>query len=111
MAPPFDEPAALDTLRRLADRQGGSVGRFGPGSRLEQDLRLTGGDALEFLEAASDALHIDMSGFVAADYVGAEAGPHLGIVSRLLGQRNDPPRELTMGDLVAAARRGRWTRD
>lgn len=107
----FDRDAALATIRRVAAAQGVRPATVTPAARVEEDLRMTGDDALEFIEAVAAALAIDMSDFVAADFIGPEAGVHPGFIGRWLGKPSTPLRPLTIARLIDAARLGRWVPD
>jgi acyl carrier protein len=46
-------------------------------AQIEDDLGVTGDDAVDFIIAYGKAFNVDVSNFMAADYFGAEGGIHL----------------------------------
>jgi hypothetical protein len=81
-----------------------------PVSRLEQDLGLTGVDAVEFIDKWAATFKIEARGFPYDRYFGGES---LDVGRTLLGllskkQRAPKPQPLTLGMLADAMRRGRW---
>lgn len=81
-----------------------------PASRLEQDLGLTGVDAVEFIDRWAAAFNVAAQGFPYNRYFG---GDSLDLGRTLLGllskkHRSPELRPLTLGMLANAMRRGRW---
>lgn len=81
-----------------------------PHSRLEEDLRLTGIDAVEFIDGWAEKFGVAAQGFPYSRYFGPDGwdvvGSVLGVVSK---RHREPPRiPLTLGMLAEAMRRGRW---
>lgn len=92
----------LAAMRQVAGRFAIRAEVIAPSARIEEDLRLTGDDALEFVAAIAEALQIDMSDFEPARYIGAEG---FGLFSLRRQPRREP---LPLSRLIDAARRGRW---
>jgi len=81
-----------------------------PDSRLEGDLRLTGLDAVEFIDKWAETFGIDAQGFPYNRYFGPDTFDVVRSVLGLFSKRHrDPARvPLTLGMLADAMRRGRW---
>jgi acyl carrier protein len=81
-----------------------------PASRLEEDLGLTGVDAIEFIDKWAEAFGVNAQGFPYDRYFGSDnldvVGSVLGIFSKRFRQPKLVP--LTLGMLADAMRRGRW---
>ncbi len=78
-------------------------------SRFEQDLRITGDDLVELIDALFQKLHIEQGDFTYAKYAGAEGLNLLGgLTDRLFGRSIQPCEPLTVAMFVQAARAGRW---
>lgn len=81
-----------------------------PNSRLEQDLRLTGLDAVEFIDKWAETFRVEAQGFPYDRYFGPDS---LDVVRSVLGMFSKRFRDpelvpLTLGMLAEAMRRGRW---
>ncbi|PTB20451.1 acyl carrier protein [Trinickia symbiotica] len=81
-----------------------------PDSRLEEDLRLTGVDAVEFIDKWAETFGIEAQGFPYNRYFGPDSLDVIKSVLGLFSKRfRDPPLvSLTLGMLAEAMRRGRW---
>jgi hypothetical protein len=81
-----------------------------PDSRIEEDLRLTGLDAIEFIDKWAEKFGVDAQGFPYRRYFGADNLDVIRSVLGLLSRRfRDPPLvPLTLGMLAEAMQRGRW---
>ncbi|MBN3843400.1 MULTISPECIES: DUF1493 family protein [Burkholderia] len=82
-------------------------------SRMEEDLRITGIDAIEFIDKWGETFGIDIEHFPYQRYIGPET---LDMVRTFLGllssKYRDPERvPLTLGMLEEAMRLGRWDTD
>ena len=98
--------------------------RLSPDTRVNCDVGLHGDDAGESLSALAGRFRVDLSDFNFEDYFQPECGTGDGawifllpfvavfwLIDRLLGIHRKPRREpLTIGDLVEAARAGRWVK-
>ncbi|KWN97249.1 MULTISPECIES: DUF1493 family protein [Burkholderiaceae] len=81
-----------------------------PDSRIEEDLRLTGLDAVEFIDKWAETFGIEAQGFPYNRYFGPES---LDVIKSVLGLFSKKHRDpelvpLTLGMLAEAMRRGRW---
>ncbi|KVD94280.1 acyl carrier protein [Burkholderia stagnalis] len=81
-----------------------------PDSRIEEDLRLTGLDAVEFIDKWAETFGIEAQGFPYSRYFGPES---LDVIKSVLGLFSKKHRDpelvpLTLGMLAEAMRRGRW---
>jgi hypothetical protein len=79
-------------------------------SRLEEDLRLTGLDAVEFIDKWAETFRVEAQGFPYNRYFGPDS---LDVIKSILGMFSRRLREpelvpLTLGMLAEAMRRGRW---
>jgi hypothetical protein len=107
-----------DTWTRLETFARAELGRplFGgrlelkPETRLEQDLGLTGTDAVEFIDNWAQTFKIEVESFPYSRYFGPEGqellSSLLGLFSK--GARRPPRISLTLGMLANAMRAGRW---
>jgi Protein of unknown function (DUF1493) len=75
-------------------------------TRLRQDLRVYGTDAIELLEAFAEEFRVDMSGFDVAQYFWPEGSDPIRWLWRLLV--GDKLLTMTVEDLVRSAESGRW---
>lgn len=91
-------------LSVLARRSGLERSRISDDSRLVQDLKLDGDDAIDALLEISKQCEMDIAGFDSSLYFRPE--PNLLSIFR---SKSAPQREMTVGQLVAAARQGRLT--
>ncbi|MGN7722964.1 DUF1493 family protein [Chitinophaga sp. 22620] len=77
-------------------------------TQIEDDLGVTGDDAVDFLLAYSNTFNVDVSHFMAADYFGAERNVFLSEIFKwLTGDRKRRKKTLTVGHLEKAALIGR----
>ncbi len=81
-----------------------------PDSRIEEDLRLTGLDAVEFIDKWAETFGVEAQGFPYNRYFGPES---LDVIKSVLGLFSKKHRDpelvpLTLGMLAEAMRRGRW---
>ena len=84
-----------------------------PTSRLEEDLGLTGLDAVEFIDKWAVTFNVHVQNFPYRRYFGPEGQQ---LLSSLLGLfskqfRHPPLAPLTLGMLAEATRRGHWDTD
>ncbi|MCR1767872.1 DUF1493 family protein [Burkholderia glumae] len=89
---------------------GGSL-NIKPESRLEQDLGLTGLDAVEFIDEWAERFNVDAKDFPYRRYFGPEGQELLSSIIGLFSRARRRPERvpLTMGMLAEATRRGRWS--
>ncbi|KVC61831.1 acyl carrier protein [Burkholderia ubonensis] len=81
-----------------------------PDSRLEEDLHLTGLDAVEFVDKWAEKFGVEAQGFPYSRYFGPDG---LDVIKLVLGLFSKKHRDadlvpLTLGMLAEAMRRGRW---
>jgi acyl carrier protein len=81
-----------------------------PASRLEEDLRITGLDAVEFIDKWAETFGVEAQGFPYDRYFGPDS---LDVIRSILGVFSKRFRDpelvpLTLGMLAEAMRRGRW---
>ena len=88
-------------LSVIARRSGLERDQLCPGSRLVQDLKLDGDDAIDALLEIAKLSGMDVSGFDAGLYFRSE--PSLFSIFR---SKSAPKKEITVGQLIDAARRG-----
>jgi hypothetical protein len=88
----------------------GQAPKFTSDSRMEEDLRLTGLDAVEFIDKWAEKFGVEAQGFPYSRYFGADNLDVIRSVLGLLSRRfRDPPLvPLTLGMLAEAMQRGRW---
>jgi hypothetical protein len=82
-----------------------------PESRIEEDLRITGTDAVEFIDKWAEKFGIDApDGFPYARYFGPDSPDVLRAVAGVFSKkfRDAPLVPITLGMLAEAMRRGRW---
>ncbi|MGN6234325.1 MAG: DUF1493 family protein [Trinickia sp.] len=81
-----------------------------PTSRLEDDLGLTGLDAVEFIDKWAETFHVQVSDLPYRRYFGPEGQQLLSSFLGLFSARFRRPalKPLTLGMLAEAMRRGRW---
>jgi hypothetical protein len=82
-----------------------------PDSRIEEDLRLTGVDAVEFIDAWAEKFNIAApNGFPYSRYFGPDSLDVIRAVAGLFSKKfRDAPRvPITLGMLAEAMRRGKW---
>lgn len=84
-----------------------------PESRLEQDLGLTGLDAVEFIEKWATTFNVETRDFPHHRYFGPEGQELLSSVIGLFSKRLRKPERLplTLGMLAEATRLGKWDTD
>ncbi|MGS0980656.1 DUF1493 family protein [Burkholderia glumae] len=82
-----------------------------PETRLEQDLGLTGLDAVEFINDWAERFNVDAKDFPYRRYFGPEGQELLSSIVGLFSRARRRPERipLTMGMLAEATRRGRWS--
>jgi hypothetical protein len=85
-------------------------------TRIEDDLGMTGDDAIEFIVEFGREFNIDVSSFMAADYFGPEGSPSIlfmPIIRTLLGKKGEGAHKktLTVGHLEKAIIAGRLDED
>ena len=88
----------------IARRSGLDRSRICSEARLVQDLKLDGDDAIDTLLEIAKQFDMDMTGFDAGLYFRSE--PNLLSIFR---SKRVPKKEITVGQLVDAARHGRLT--
>lgn len=77
-------------------------------AKIEDDLGVTGDDAVDFLMAYSKTFNVDVSMFMAADYFDEEGDPVLPAVIRLFtGQKKKKNKILTVAHLEKGILAGR----
>jgi acyl carrier protein len=77
-----------------------------PQTRLVEDLGLEGDDAEEFIQSFSQTFSVDLTEFEFRKYFGVEAAVNpISLVRFFLPKKRVP---IEIGQLVAAAARGRW---
>lgn len=75
---------------------------------IEDDLGITGGDAIEFIVAFSKEFKVDVSHFMAADYFMPEGDIILpAIIRTITGRKKKKQKELIVAHLVKAIIAGR----
>lgn len=81
-----------------------------PASRLEEDLGLTGLDAVEFIDKWAETFNVQAQGFPCRRYFGPEGQQLLSSFLGLFAKRFRRPELvlLTLGMLAEAMRRGKW---
>lgn len=81
-----------------------------PESRIEEDLRLTGVDAVEFIDKWAETFDVQAQGFPYNRYFGPDSLDVIRSVLGLFSRRFRDPQlvPLTLGMLAEAMRRGRW---
>ncbi|WP_321885166.1 DUF1493 family protein [Paraburkholderia bannensis] len=82
-----------------------------PESRIEEDLRLTGMDAIEFIDNWAEKFNIDApDGFPYDRYFGPESLDVIRAVAGIFSKkfRDAPLVPITLGMLAEAMRRGKW---
>lgn len=81
-----------------------------PTSRLEEDLGLTGLDAVEFIDKWAETFNVQAQNFPYRRYFGPEGQQLLSSFLGLFMKRFRPPTllPLTLGMLAEAMRRGKW---
>lgn len=81
-----------------------------PSSSLEQDLGLTGLDAVEFIDTWAKTFGVQANEFPYRRYFAPEGQELLSSILGLFSKRfrRPPPARLTLGMLAEAMRRGRW---
>ncbi|WP_063532719.1 DUF1493 family protein [Burkholderia sp. MSMB1589WGS] len=107
------EKLAAFTREELGRPLFGGELRLEPSSRLEQDLGVTGTDAVEYIDKWAEAFGVQAEGFPYDRYFGPEGQELLTSFLALFSKRfRKPPRvPLTLGMLEEAMRLGRWETD
>lgn len=81
-------------------------------TRIEEDLGVTGDDAVDFLIAYGKAFNVDVTKFMAADYFDGEGDSMLPAIGRLLtGKAKRANKVLTIGHLEKGIIAGRLDED
>ncbi len=81
-------------------------------TKIQDDLGVSGDDAVEFIMAYSKVFNVDVSQFMAADYFDGEGIDIVGSIIRVVtGDRRVPRKVLTVGHLEKAAIAGRLDED
>jgi len=77
-------------------------------AKIEDELGVTGDDAVDFLIAYSKAFNVDVTKFMAADYFDGEGDPILpGIIRLFTGKKKKANKILTVGHLEKGILAGR----
>lgn len=81
-----------------------------PDSRFEEDLRITGVDAVEFIDKWAETFDVAAQGFPYSRYFGPDSWDVVRSVVAIFSTkyRAPPLVPLTLGMLAEAMRRGRW---
>ncbi|CAE6760898.1 DUF1493 family protein [Paraburkholderia aspalathi] len=84
--------------------------RIEPDSKLEDELGLTGTDAVEFIDKWAERFGVAADGFPYGRYFGPEGLDLIGAVASLFSKRDrkTAAQPLTLGMLADAMRAGRW---
>lgn len=81
-------------------------------AKIENDLGVTGDDAVDFLIAYSKAFNVDVTKFMAADYFDGEGDPILPAIIRFFtGKKKRINKILTVGHLEKGILAGRLDED
>ena len=104
------DPLGDEVKRFVADALAVRIERLTLVTRQFHDLGVDGADGLEFMAAFGQHFGVDTSEFKASLHFGPEAGcnPFLFLVLRMYRPRSLRLVPITVGDLVEAARSGRW---
>ncbi|KAB0644415.1 DUF1493 family protein [Burkholderia latens] len=88
---------------------GGAL-KLTPDSRLEEDLRLTGVDAVEFIDKWAEKFNVAAQDFPYSRYFGPDSWDVVRSVMGIFSKKYRDPQlvALTLGMLAEAMRRGRW---
>ncbi|AGK48762.1 MULTISPECIES: DUF1493 family protein [Burkholderia] len=107
------EKLAAFTREELGRPLFGGELRLEPSSRLEQDLGVTGTDAVEYIDKWAEAFGVQAEGFPYDRYFGPEGQELLTSFLALFSKRFRKPSRvpLTLGMLEEAMRLGRWETD
>ena len=99
----------LDQIKDLIEQQQGIDRKeISISTRIENDLDITGDDAIEFLIEFGKRFNVDVSKFMAADYFAGEGLDSIGIISRFLtGRKKKERKALTVAHLIKAIKAGR----
>ena len=109
MADTWEKLAAF-TREELGRPLFGGELRLEPSSRLEQDLGVTGADAVEYIDKWAETFRVQAEGFPYDRYFGPEGQELLtGLLALFSTRFRKPPRvPLTVGMLEEVMRLGRW---
>ncbi len=91
----------------LARKYAISASRISPSSRICEDLKLDGDDAIELFDAFHDAFPFDIGNFTYDQYFAPE-GFAIGMIDWLRGRKSQSRRDLTLQMLLDAATSGLW---
>lgn len=97
-----DEEIQSQIVRFLVEHQRVRESKIKKETRIENDLGITGDDAMEFMEAFFETFQVDFSAFRFDDHFSPEACWPWEIFKR------PPGRQVTVHDLVTVARLGKW---
>ncbi|RQV58551.1 DUF1493 family protein [Burkholderia cenocepacia] len=105
----WEKPASFAREELGRPLFGGQL-RIEPSSRLEEDLRVTGVDAVEFIDKWAETFGVQASEFPYDRYFGPEGQDMVTTFLALFSERyRKPPRvPLTLAMLEEAMRLGRW---
>ncbi|HDR9502177.1 TPA: DUF1493 family protein [Burkholderia cepacia] len=105
----WEKPAAF-TREELGRPLFGGELKIAPSSRLEEDLYVTGIDAIEFIDKWAETLGVPAGDFPCGRYFGPEEQDRVTTFLAMFSERyRKPPRvSLTLGMLEEAMRLGRW---
>ena len=106
--PPHDNQNLFDDICASVRRITGRGPQIMSHSRLLHDLKITGDDAYELLDEIEKKYDVDWSGFVTKEYFPDEGKAIWWWLKDLLGIKDKAHKEMTVGDLVRAAKAGRW---
>ena len=103
----FDRSKLLDELKQFIDEEWFLVPNMNETTRIEEDLGITGDDAVEFLIAFGKKFDVDISRFNMADYFHGEGWSFDCFFYKLqwwFYKRKYVKKVLTIGDLLEAIR-------
>jgi|SRR5579872_4054632 len=100
----------LKTL--ISNISGINIERIQDDSRIEEDLRIYGDDAVELLITYGKEFNVDVSRFMAADYFSGEGLDIIGAIKRAITGKPKPlKKELTINHLEKGIIAGRLDED
>ena len=104
------EKLAAFTREELGRPLFGGELKIAPSSRLEEDLYVTGIDAIEFIDKWAETFGVQAGDFPCGRYFGPEEQDRVTTFLAMFSERyRKPPRvSLTLGMLEEAMRLGRW---
>jgi hypothetical protein len=104
---PTKTPIIDFLINLLVEDYGIKSGKITLASRISEDFRLDGDDAVEFFDSFHEAFPFDPGTFTYDTYFNAE-GFSLGFFDWIKGKKKPPLRPMTLQMLVDAAMTGRW---